>query len=376
MSEYQYYEFQTIDRLLTDRQMRELRDISSRATISRTRFSNHYTFGDLKANPRGLLVRYFDASLSFANWLFVELAFRYPKSAVDVKALRRFVAGPSLDVHAKGADVVITMSVERDDFDAEDDGQGWLSSLIALRTDIASGDERALYLAWLLGVQQGEIDDGATEPARPDGLGTPSPALESLMDIMGLDRDLVAAAVEGSPRASAAPPAKEIDRWIAALDEHDKVALLSRVARGEPGVGTGLMRRFRRQASRREATRAPRTAGALRARAEERAERRRELARSREAKERGRREREQTAARDRHLSTLAKRQADAWRRVEALVITKRAGDYDAAITLLQDLREIGERKGQRTEVTERIRALRAVHAKKSSFLGRLRKAGF
>ena len=61
MSEYQYYEFQAIDQPLTDRQMHELRAISSRATISRTRFSNYYTFGDLKANPRDVLVRYFDA---------------------------------------------------------------------------------------------------------------------------------------------------------------------------------------------------------------------------------------------------------------------------------------------------------------------------
>ncbi len=52
MSEYQYYEFRAIDRLLTDRQMQELRAISTRAAISRTSFSNYYTFGDLKANPR------------------------------------------------------------------------------------------------------------------------------------------------------------------------------------------------------------------------------------------------------------------------------------------------------------------------------------
>lgn len=58
MSEYQYYEFQAIDRSLTDRQMRELRAISSRAEISRTRFGNYYTFGNLKANPRDLLTRY------------------------------------------------------------------------------------------------------------------------------------------------------------------------------------------------------------------------------------------------------------------------------------------------------------------------------
>jgi hypothetical protein len=375
MSEYQYYEFQAIDRPLTDRQMRELRAISSRATTSRTRFSNYYTFGDLKANPQDLLVRYFDASLFFANWLYVELAFRYPKSAVDVKVLRRHLAGQSLDVRSKGADVVVTMSVERDDFDTEDDGQGWLSSLIALRTDIANGDERVLYLAWLLGVQQGEIDGGATEPARPDGLRMPSPALESFADIMGLDRNLVAAAVEGVPETSAVPPAKEIDRWIAALDEHEKVTLLSRVARGETGVGAELMRRLRRETPSPTAQRPLRTVAALRARAEVLAEQRRQGIVARNAKERARRERETAAARDRHLNTLAKRQGNAWRRVETLIAAKRPADYDAAITLLKDLREVGERKGQSVEVTDRIRALREVHAKKPSFLARLKKAG-
>jgi hypothetical protein len=41
VSEYQYYGFQAIDRPLTDRHMQALRAISSRATITRTRFSNY-----------------------------------------------------------------------------------------------------------------------------------------------------------------------------------------------------------------------------------------------------------------------------------------------------------------------------------------------
>jgi hypothetical protein len=52
MSEYQYDEFRAIDRALNDRQMRELREISTRATISRTSFSNDYTFGDLNDTRR------------------------------------------------------------------------------------------------------------------------------------------------------------------------------------------------------------------------------------------------------------------------------------------------------------------------------------
>ena len=377
MSEYQYYEFQTIDRQLTDRQIRELRAISSRATISRTRFSNYYTYGDLEANPRDLLVRYFDASLSFAHWFYVELAFRFPKTTVDMRGLRRYAAGQSLDVHSTGGDVVVAVAVERDDFDPEDDGQGWLSSVTAIRADIAGGDTRALYFAWLLDVQSGEIDDEDVEPARPDGLASLSPALDSFIDIMGLDPDLLAAAVDGASKAPAIPPAREIDRWIAKLDADERVGLLSRVARGDGTVGAARTHAPLPQAG--ASTRgnsALRTARALRARAVVLAKQRQEVLLAREAKERLRREREQNAARDRHLSTLAKRQAAAWRQVEALVITKRPGAYDEAFTLLQDLREIGERKGRRVEVTERIRAVRELHAKKPSFLARLRKAGF
>ena len=114
MSEYQYYEFRAIDRALNDRQIRELLAISSRATISRTSFSNYYTFGDLKANPRDLLTKYFDASLHFANWLFLEVAFRYPKGAVNVRALRRYAMGQAIEVRSTAQHIVVSISVEGD----------------------------------------------------------------------------------------------------------------------------------------------------------------------------------------------------------------------------------------------------------------------
>ncbi len=183
---------------------------------------------------------------------------------------------------------------------------------MALRTDIASGDKRALYLAWLLGVQQGEIDDDHTEPARLNGLGTPSPALENFIALVGLDGDLVAAVVEGRSQIPTVPPVKEVDRWIGTLSERDKV------------VGSRPSRARRSRRSR---------------------------------------------------SSLANRQADAWRRVETVVVRKRPGDDGAAIALLKDLREIGERTGLGVEIAARICALREAHAKKSSLLARLRKAG-
>lgn len=376
MSEYQYYEFRAIDRPLGDRQMRELRAISTRATISRTSFSNHYEYGDLKANPRDLLLEYFDASLYFAHWLYTEVAFKYAKGAVDLKTLRRYAAGQSLQVTTQESHVVVTMAVERDDFDGADDGTDWLSSLIALRGDIASGDERPLYLAWLLGVQHGEVDDEALEPGRPDGLGRLSPPLVSFIDIMGLDRNLVTAAAEGSVRTSVKPSAQDVDRWLAGLEREEHVPLLSRVARGDGSVGADIQRRYRKHARRHLPGAVLRTARALRERTEGLAEARRKADRQREAQARARRERREQAVRGRYLAGLAKRLPQAWRRIDVLIATKRPRDYDAAVTLLLDLRDLGKQRGHDVQFVKRVSQLREAHAAKPSLLARLKNAGF
>jgi len=371
MSEYQYYEFRAIDRALTDSQMRELRAISTRAAISRTSFSNHYEYGDLKANARD-----FDASLYFAHWLYLEVAFRYPKGAVDVKALRRYAAGHTLEIRSVGSNVVVAMSVETDgeSFDSTDDGSSWLSSLMGLRADIASGDERALYLAWLFDVQCGVVDDDAIEPARPAGLGRLSPALVDFVDIFGLEGDLVAAAASGDSTAPSDPSPGDIERWLAGFSPGEHVAWLSRVARGDGSVGAELMRRCRQHTPGRAAALPLRKAGELRTSAEATAEKRRKADREREARERAKREREQQAARNHYLTSLAKRTPDAWRRVDALIATKRPGDYAAAVALLEDLRDAGERSGRRAEFTSRLGALREAHARKPSLLARLKDA--
>lgn len=285
MSEYQYYEFRAVDRVLTDSQIRQLRAISTRAAISRTSFSNHYRFGDLRANARDLLVRYFDASLYFADWLYLEVAFRYPKGAVEAKALRRYVAGQTLDIRSVGADVVVALSVEGDaeSFDTTDDGSSWLSSLIGLRADIASGDERALYLAWLLDVQCGAVDNDAIEPARPAGLGRLSPALLAFVDVFGLDPDLVVAAAAGDSTRPSKPSPGDIERWLAGFSPDEHVAWLSRVARGDGSVGAELMRRLRRHTPDRAAALPLRKAGELRASARAAAAKRRTAGRGREA---------------------------------------------------------------------------------------------
>ena len=60
MSEYQYYEFQAIDRPLGEADREALRTLSTRARITATSFTNHYEWGDFKGDPQRLMERWFD----------------------------------------------------------------------------------------------------------------------------------------------------------------------------------------------------------------------------------------------------------------------------------------------------------------------------
>ena len=61
MSEYQYYEFAAVDKPLNEKDMRALRNLSSRAQITPTSFVNEYNWGDFKGKPLSLVEKYFES---------------------------------------------------------------------------------------------------------------------------------------------------------------------------------------------------------------------------------------------------------------------------------------------------------------------------
>jgi hypothetical protein len=89
MSEYQYYEFQAIDRPLTSKQMEELRSFSSRARITATTFVNEYSYGSFKGDADAWMQDYFDAHLYLANW-----GTRVLMVALPARLLARAAAAP------------------------------------------------------------------------------------------------------------------------------------------------------------------------------------------------------------------------------------------------------------------------------------------
>ncbi|HEX8673094.1 MAG TPA: hypothetical protein VF710_14460, partial [Longimicrobium sp.] len=245
MSEYQYYEFLAMDRKLNPAEMRELRAVSTRAEITPARFVNEYHWGDFKGDAFTWVERYFDAFLYLANWGTRELFFRLPPGSLALETARAYC--PGQPASADGEPVILCFTSELDGGDDEWlEPSGLLASIVAVRGEIASGDHRALYLAWLLCVCSGELADDDTEPPVPPGLGDLTPAQHAFADFLRIAPDLIAAAAEGSASAAPADDPAAVRAWVAALPAAEAADLLVRVAERDPASVRGeLLRRFR-----------------------------------------------------------------------------------------------------------------------------------
>ncbi len=193
MSEYQYYEFQAVDRPLTKTEIQTLRSYSSRAEISPTSFKNEYNWGDFKGNPDRWMEKYFDAFFYFANWGTRIFQLRLPTSVLAPKLAKQYCLGRSASVRMENGYTIISFNSDSEDGDWDIADYG-LASIVSVRSELAAGDYRALYLAWLVCLQCDEIKGKATEPPVPPGLQELSGPLESLVALLRLDRDILAVA--------------------------------------------------------------------------------------------------------------------------------------------------------------------------------------
>ena len=159
---------------------------------------------------------------------------------------------------------------------------------------------------------------------------------------------------------------------LEAMIEEATVILSDLITGGDTHLRAQLLRRYRdAHATKAFTTTTPRTAGELLATAGElRAEREGRDAQQRE-RDRVRQERSSAVARQRHLDTLAVDQPAVWQRIDELIATKKPREYDSAVQLLVDLRDLTERDGGTAAFEHRLTGLRVTHARKPSLLQRL-----
>jgi len=374
MSEYQYYEFQAIDRPLTAEDRQALRDLSTRARITATSFTNSYEWGDFKGDPTKLMERWFDLHLYLANWGSRRLMIWLPTRLIDRDRLDAFL-GEVDCVQLTQVDDNLMLDIARDEieFDGWDDGSGWLAALAPLRAELLSGDLRLFYLFWLTAVEADCFE--ADEPEPMSGIGPITGALEAFANFFGIEPDLVQAAAEhpgGASEDGVSPEA--IRNVIAAMPDSAKTGLLVRLFDGDPHVAAELRARVRKGREPGGSVIALRTVGELRARADAI-----RLARERAAANTAAVERQlqaDAAEKVRHarLEALRRRGESAWREVEDEIERRNSTSYDKAAAL-SDLRVLAEKLGTTDEFQRRLNAIRDRHARKGRFIERLAAIG-
>jgi hypothetical protein len=383
VSEYQYYEFLAIDRPLDDDDQAAVRSLSTRARITATSFVNEYHWGDFKGDPNLLVERYYDAHLYVANWGTHRVMFRLPCDLLDPDAVADYCVGDQVSAWAADDVVVLNFTSEDDDGDFDYDPEALLAAIVGVRAELAAGDLRPLYLAWLAAFGAWEWDedvvdrdaDDDLEPPVPSGLGTLTAAQRALADFLRVDDDLFAIAAHTSPPLEVTDDPDDLAAWVNRLAVTEKNRLLGRVVRGEAArVRMEMLRRFHDDRTPVAAAPPRRTvADLLDDAARRRADRQRRLA-TQHAEDEARREQALALAHERRLDQLADEGEAAWSRIDAMINTRKPVEYDAAVTLLTDLQALAEREDRYDTFTLRTIALRQTHARKSSLIDRLNHA--
>lgn len=378
MSEYQYYEFQAIDRPLGAADRETLRALSSRARITATSFTNSYQWGDFKGNPARLMESWFDLHLYLSNWGSRRLMIRWPAKLIDHLLLDAILGKVDCArLQRIGQNLILDIAIDDIEIEEWDDGSGWLAALAPLRADVLGGDLRLFYLLWLSAVERDVFKPDAPEPM--PGLGPMTGALEAFADFLHIDRDLVAAAGErdADPLASEQASSKVVGQVIAAMSDPEKTEFLARLFNGDAHVGSELRALVRHRLG--FETDAPRIAarnvGDLRARAKTIRQTREHALAEKAAAQRKQREAEAERSRRIRLDDIVRRGESVWREVEAEIERRNASGYDKATSVLLDLMAISEESGACEDFTRRLQDIRDRHARKERLIERLAKLG-
>jgi hypothetical protein len=359
---------------------------------------------------------------------------------------------------------------EDDDDDEEDDDGGYgdeeddeygcgrrdyagiwssLDALLELRSELACGDLRALYLGWLGGVSarvsgddgdDGDDDDGGdggddddgggdsgggdadnadgvddaddtalndVEPPVPPGLGALTSEQLTLVRFLKIDGDVLAAAVaKSAPLKSDAVADKGAARrelevlraWVLSLPSAQKDAWIEKIAAVKSGMFSKMesgeseseeaiaeLRRAyqnmrcakarklaRADASWRHATER-RTVGALLRCAGEIREARKKRKAEEAARAAAERARKAAEAREKHLDRQAAREHELWPAVQRHIAARLGTDYDMAVAILLDLRDLARRRGKDAQVAfvTQLCELKDAYSKRPALIRRI-----
>ena len=266
MSEFQLYDFRTIDRPLTSSERQTVSGWSSRSKVSTTKAVFTYSYGDFSQDIMDVVTQYFDAALYLTSYGNRQIVFRFPLKDIDYKALSAFEIDASeatgyetgIEIRKEGKFVLVNIEYYDEEsgswIDEEDNS---LDDLLPLRDDILKGDYRCLFAFWLQmaymmngedlyedddEVDDDDEDDSLEMPPIPANLKKESGALSSFMDFFPIDGDLIAAAAGFSEEIKMVEP--DFEKALLQLDEKEKTDWLQRFLKGETRLEASLKKRL------------------------------------------------------------------------------------------------------------------------------------
>ena len=379
MSEYQYYEFLSIDRPLTTDEMAELRALSTRATITPVSFTNEYNWGDFKGNPYELMQRYFDAHVYVANWMTAIFMVRLPREALTQETAEAVSIPYLLDIEATRNHWIITWSLEEsEDYDRfeMDDGRGWMARLSPVRDELLRGDLCSLYIGWLVAVAGEMMDDDDVEPLSAAGLANLTAAQQALAEFLDVDPDLLVGAGMGNPAAQETEVSQhKMENWIDALPRDEINSILKQLLEGKGQQAERSIRN--RFASWRRGLHADnvdmprRTVREMR----QNAEKARQIRLEKEEQKQKQREIKERERRKAYLKILSGDFPKAWAWVKESVERKSARGYDEACNMLVDIAEAYDLFVTKTQFQKELKEFMAGYLRRKALIRRLVKAG-
>jgi hypothetical protein len=164
---------------------------------------------------------------------------RLPRTLLDPEIAGQYCVDGQVSVSTTREHVILDLTSEDEAGEWAEDAEDSLSAIVGVRSELAAGDLRPLYLAWLSAYAGWERDEDAfgddeedeLEPPVPAGLGSLTAPQRALADFLRLDSGLLQVAAEASPALpEATDDARALAEHIAKLPVSDKDRLLTLVA--------------------------------------------------------------------------------------------------------------------------------------------------
>ena len=364
MSEYQYYEFQTIEQPLNEKEKEAISKLSSRVELTATKAKFTYSYADFPANPQKILAQYFDAMYYIANWGTQQLMFRLPKSLIDLDKIQSYCIEDCISISETDEYVILDICFNDEDGFGWIEGEGDLERVIDLRQDILQQDYRLLYLAWLKAITLQDIEEKKSEPPVPPGLNELSSSLNAFIELFGVNEYLVKVAAKSSKKTRTISDKTWLNA-ISKLSREECEEFLLRLLKGEPNLGIQFKQKLSQEiATTQSESKSPRDSAELLKAAEQE---------EKETKQRQKQEAE--AKRIEELKQFVSQEAKAWQEIEKLLVVAQAKTYDEAVQLLVKLRDLALYQNKEAEFQRRLNDIYEKYSRRSGLLRRLRKVG-